>query len=112
VAASGAIGPLAWNASWNDFIENCVRLVLSVHTAAASVQVECSERRSFPLNPRVRGTSPWRRTRSELVFLPFLYPRRRPFLAMFAPRLLVSPNIVDHARRTPRFSPCRWLYAA
>src|SRR5215472_3233025 len=26
------------------------------------------------LNPRVRGSSPWRRTRAELVFLPFLMP--------------------------------------
>ena len=49
MAVSHAIGPVAWDDSWNDFIENCVRLVLSVHTAAASVQVECSERRSGPL---------------------------------------------------------------
>jgi hypothetical protein len=31
------------------------------------------------LNPRVRGSSPWRRTRSDLVFLSSLYPGRMPF---------------------------------
>ena len=39
----------AWNVSWNESHERCVRLVLSGHKCAASVQAERSERRSFPL---------------------------------------------------------------
>jgi len=39
----------AWNVSWNESHEYCVRLVLSVHTSAASVQAERSGHRSFPL---------------------------------------------------------------
>jgi len=49
VAVSRAIRPVAWNASWNELPENCVRPVLSVHTRAASVQAERSGRRSFAL---------------------------------------------------------------
>ncbi len=30
----------AWNVPWNESHEYCVRLVLSVHTSAASVQAE------------------------------------------------------------------------
>jgi hypothetical protein len=32
------------------------------------------------LNPRVRGSSPWRRTRSELVFFAISFPGQWPFL--------------------------------
>ena len=49
VAAGQAIVPVAWNASWNDSHENCVRLVLSEHKSAESVQAERSARRSGPL---------------------------------------------------------------
>lgn len=48
VAAGQAIVPVAWNASWNDSHENCVRLVLSEHKSAESVQAERSARRSGP----------------------------------------------------------------
>ena len=46
---AGPSGPAAWNVSWNESHENCVRLVLSGHTSAASVQAERSVRRSGPL---------------------------------------------------------------
>ena len=39
---------------------------------------------SPPLNPRVRGSSPWRRTRPELVF--------RPPLGGFAVRVAIAPH--------------------
>src|SRR5215472_12917023 len=51
--------------------------------------------------PRVRGSSPWRRTRPDLGFLSSLYLVGDRFRAMVAPRLLVSPEIVDHGGRTP-----------
>ena len=57
------------------------------------------------LNLRVRGSSPWRRTLPELGFCyPFTLVGGR-FRAMVAPRLLVSPNIVDHGGRTPGETP-------
>ena len=43
----------------------CIQCLLSA-VLVASVHAERSGRRSRPLNPRVRGSSPWRRTRSEL----------------------------------------------
>src|SRR5271157_6598322 len=46
------------------------------------------------LNPRVRGSSPWRRTRTDLGFTRFVFPREGRFSAMFAPRLLVSRDLV------------------
>ena len=49
VTSDTASTPTPWNVSWNESRENCVRLVLSVHTSAASVQAERSGRRSFPL---------------------------------------------------------------
>jgi hypothetical protein len=42
-------GLVAWNESWNESYENCVHLVLSVRTSAASVQAEPSGCRSSPL---------------------------------------------------------------
>jgi hypothetical protein len=47
--------PPALNESWNESRENCVRLVLSVHTRAASVQAGRSGFRSFPLLIRGSG---------------------------------------------------------
>ena len=47
--AHGPSGGMAWNESWNESPENCVRPVLSVHTSAASVQAGRSGRRSGPL---------------------------------------------------------------
>jgi hypothetical protein len=49
VISDTASTPRPWNVSWNESHENCVRLVLSVHRSAASVQAERSERRSGPL---------------------------------------------------------------
>ena len=40
-----------------------------------------SESGQRTLNPRVRGSSPWRRTRPDLVFLPSLAPLDRPLRA-------------------------------
>jgi len=49
------------------------------------------------LNPRVRGSSPWRRTRSDLGLYLFRVARDGRFGVMFAPRLLVSPDLVARA---------------
>src|ERR1019366_3397419 len=49
------------------------------------------------LNLRVRGSSPWRRTHSELELCLFRFPCEGRFWPVVAPRLLVSPDLV--ARR-------------
>jgi hypothetical protein len=64
VTTSTLVVAAVWNGLWNEFQENCVRLVLSVHDCAgvcAGSAFRAPQRSS--LNPRVRGSSPWRRTR-------------------------------------------------
>jgi hypothetical protein len=70
----------AWNESWNDCHEACVHTVPSGRKfggVCAGGALRAPQRSS--LNPRVRGSSPWRRTRAELVFLLYRYPGRWPF---------------------------------
>ena len=64
------------------------------------------------LNLRVRGSSLWRRTHSDLHLCPFRAPRAGHFRPMFAPRLLVSPDLVARPGRRALRTPCRWLYRA
>jgi hypothetical protein len=55
-----------------------------------------SDSRAAALNPRVRGSSPWRRTRPDLVFPPFPAPACP---AWYGRRLaMVWPTtLADHA---------------
>jgi hypothetical protein len=56
-----------WNGSWNE----CRRKFCAMGAFRASTRCICAVRallapKRSPLNPRVRGSSPWRRTRTEL----------------------------------------------
>jgi hypothetical protein len=90
------------------------RLVRDRHTRlAAAAILSRSARRSRlpdPLNPRVRGSSPWRRTRSDLVLYPFWFAPSGPFTAhvcsMFARELGPSrPGFVTFGRARGRRRP-------
>src|SRR5260370_17393006 len=63
-----------------------------VLTCATAV---CGPARMGPdqaLNPRVRGSSPWRRTRSDLVLYPFWVPSWRPFRGHVSPTFPPQPR--------------------
>jgi hypothetical protein len=64
------------------------------------------------LNLRVRGSSPWRRTHSDLGFYLSGSASWRPFAANVALGLLVSPDLVTGPGRRALWTPYLWLYTA
>jgi len=61
---------MPWNESWNEcrgIVVRCVRSGRPRGGVCAGSALGAAGRSS--LNPRVRGSSPWRRTRPDLAFL-------------------------------------------
>jgi hypothetical protein len=74
-------------------------------TCASGRLRTASESGQRTLNPRVRGSSPWRRTRPELAVFTFPYPGRWPFpghvCSTFARQSGLSRPAGQHAGETP-----------